>query len=74
MDSRREPTSTAVDHRLPERETTVLQRRLNDGREFQIYKSFYDPASLAEKLRGLGWLFDIQQTEHYFLHWAGRRA
>src|SRR5580658_2677595 len=51
VDSRREPTSTAVDHRLPEPEATVMTRRLNDGREFQIYKIFYDPDNLAGRLR-----------------------
>ena len=74
VDSRREPTSTALDQCLPEPEATVLQRRLNDGREFQIYKIFHEPDALTERLRGLGWLFDIQQTEHYFLHGAGRCA
>src|SRR6185503_7172924 len=37
VDSRRDPTSTAIDHRLPESEATLLRRRLNDGREFQVY-------------------------------------
>jgi demethylmenaquinone methyltransferase/2-methoxy-6-polyprenyl-1,4-benzoquinol methylase len=71
VDSRREPTSPAVDHRLPEAEATVLRRRLNDGREFQIYKVFYDPADLAGRLRELGWQFDIRQTDHYFLYGHG---
>jgi len=31
VDSRHEQTSTAVDHRLPEPDVTVLRRRLNDG-------------------------------------------
>lgn len=73
VDSRREPTSTAIDHRLPESEATVLRRRLNDGREFQIYKVFYEPADLTVRLRELGWHFDIRQTDHYFLHGYGRQ-
>ena len=36
VDSRRDSTSTALDHRLPEEDTIVLRRRLNDGREFQV--------------------------------------
>jgi SAM-dependent methyltransferase len=71
VDSRHEQTSTAIDHRLPEPEATVLRRRLNDGREFQIYKVFYDAADLTERLRKLGWHFDIRQTDHYFLHGSG---
>jgi demethylmenaquinone methyltransferase/2-methoxy-6-polyprenyl-1,4-benzoquinol methylase len=73
VDSRREPTSTAVDHRLPEPEATVLRRRLNDGREFQIYKIFYDPTDLTERLRELGWHFDIRPTNHYFLYGFGNQ-
>jgi demethylmenaquinone methyltransferase/2-methoxy-6-polyprenyl-1,4-benzoquinol methylase len=71
VDSRHEPTSTAVDHRLPAPAATVLRRRLNDGREFQIYKIFYDPADLAGRLSELGWQFAINQTRHYFLYGAG---
>jgi SAM-dependent methyltransferase len=73
VDSRREPTSTAVDHRLPEPESTVLRRRLNDGREFQVYKIFYDPSELSGRLGELGWHFDIRQTDHYFLYGQGHR-
>jgi len=61
-------------HTLPEPSATVLQRRLNDGREFRIYKVFYDPADLAERLRRLGWRFDVQQTKHYFLYGSGSRT
>ena len=71
VDSRYDHTSTAVDHRLPVQEATVLRRRLNDGREFQIYKVFYNPAELTDRLRRLGWHFDIRQTEHYFLYGSG---
>ena len=49
----------------------MLRRRLNDGREFQVFKSFYDPVQLIERLRELGWSFDIRQTGHYFIHGAG---
>jgi demethylmenaquinone methyltransferase/2-methoxy-6-polyprenyl-1,4-benzoquinol methylase len=73
VDSRHDRTSTAVDHRLPEPEATVLRRRLNDGREFQIYKVFYDPADLTERLSKLGWQFDILHTDHYFLYGSGHR-
>ncbi|MDB6133093.1 MAG: class SAM-dependent methyltransferase [Verrucomicrobiales bacterium] len=71
VDSLHEPTSTAVDHRLPQPEATVLSRRLNDGRGFQIYKVFHDPGELAGRLRGLGWKFEIRRTAHYFLHASG---
>lgn len=72
VDSRHEESSTAVDHRLPEPKATILRRRLNDGREFQIYKIFYDAEDLTHELSELGWRFTIQQTEHYFLYGAGQ--
>jgi len=71
VDSRHEHTSTAVDHRLPQPEATVLRRRLNDGREFQIYKIFYDAADLTRRLGELGWRIDIRQTDHYFIYGSG---
>jgi len=74
VDSRREPTSTAIDHALPELESTLSLRRLDDGREFQVYKVFYEPAELQERLRGLGWDFDLRQTERYFLYGMGGKS
>ena len=74
VDSRRDPTSTAQDHQLPEAESVTHRRRLNDGREFDIYKIFHDPAILTEQLSALGWQCDLRTTEHYFLHGSGTRA
>jgi SAM-dependent methyltransferase len=72
VDSRYDPTSTAVDHRLPEQEETkVARRRLNDGREFQVYKVFYRTDELTDRLRQLGWRFEVRETEHYFLYGWG---
>jgi SAM-dependent methyltransferase len=73
VDSRYAPTSTAANHELPERSATVLRRKLNDGREFQIVKVFHDPADLDRRLRGLGWRFDVRQTDRYFLYGSGGR-
>lgn len=72
VDSRHEESSTAVDHRLPAPKATILRRHLNDGREFQIYKIFYDTEELTDRLSELGWRFTIQQTGHYFLYGAGQ--
>ena len=73
LDSRHEPTSTAVDHQLPEAEAVTLRRRLNDGREFQIYKIFYDQTELEERLGELGWSIDVKRTERYFIYGQGHR-
>ena len=74
LDSRHEATSTAVDHRLPGAEATVLTRRLNDGREYQIVKVFYDPIPLKDHLDDLGWRFEISQTDRYFILGSGCRT
>lgn len=73
IDSRHEPTSTAVDHRLPGSEAITLRRRLNDGREYQIYKVFYDRSRLESRLDALGWEANVMTTEHYFIHGQARR-
>lgn len=72
LDSRHEPTSTAVNHQIPGRTDAVSLRKLNDGRAYQIYKIFYEPAELTSRLRKLGWRFTIQQTENYFIHGFGQ--
>jgi SAM-dependent methyltransferase len=73
LDSRYQETSTAVDHVLPEPSGTVLQRRLNDGREYRVYKIFYDRDELTRRLAELGWSFEIEETRNYFIHGAGCR-
>ena len=74
VDGRREPSSTAVDHRLPEPGSQVMTRRLNDGREFQIVKNFYEPGRLALRCGAAGLHVDVRETESFFLYGAGRRA
>ena len=73
VDSRYQETSTAVNHLLPERSATVLQRRLNDGREYRVYKIFYDRDKLTRRLAELGWSFEIEETRNYFICGAGSR-
>lgn len=68
IDSAFDPTSTAKDHVVPSRESGVVTRKLNDGREFRIVKLFYRPEELATKLSARGWRADIAQTERYFIH------
>jgi len=68
VDSRCEETSAAIDHTLPDPSATVQHRRLNDGREFRVYKIFYDPLDLTAQLRELGWSAELSLTAHYFLY------
>jgi hypothetical protein len=40
----------------------VARRRLNDGREFEIVKRYYDPSVLQQELAELGWALDVRTT------------
>ena len=55
--------------RDPRNHTTP--RKLNDGREFEIVKIFYDPADLEARLASLGWRFSVQTTENHLLYGFG---
>lgn len=65
------PEKPAVKERPPGDPTTV--RQLNDGREFRIFKTFYDPEGLSARLGDLGWDFTIRATENYLLYGSGAR-
>ncbi len=86
VDSLFEPTSMARDHNTDDlaqefhtsgpgasREVTV-RRRLNDGREFDIVKVFYDPHDLAERFGTHNIPITVKKTDNFFLYgWGTRR-
>jgi demethylmenaquinone methyltransferase/2-methoxy-6-polyprenyl-1,4-benzoquinol methylase len=74
IDSRFEQTSTAKNHTLENPDDTVIKRKLNDGREFNIVKIFYQPAELEAKLRKTGWQITAAETPQYFLYGQGGRT
>jgi 2-polyprenyl-3-methyl-5-hydroxy-6-metoxy-1,4-benzoquinol methylase len=74
VDGRREPTSTAIDHQLPEEGTQVMTRRLNDGREFKIVKNFYEPVALAKRCVSAGLDVTVRETPTYFLYGYGKAS
>lgn len=74
IDSLRDPTSTATDHSLPTRDTATVRRKLNDGREFEIYKIFYTPSTLTQRLPALGFAVEAHATPTYFLYASGAPA
>src|SRR5215469_12511682 len=71
VDNNRESTGTAVDHQLPEVDTQVMTRRLNDGREFKIVKNFYEPVTLATRCASNGLDVIVRETATYFLYGYG---
>jgi SAM-dependent methyltransferase len=45
----------------------LVRRKLNDGREFDIVKIFYEPAMLHGRLRQHGWEGYVRGTSTYFI-------
>jgi SAM-dependent methyltransferase len=74
IDSARAERSTAADHQLPEHDEQTMTRRLDDGREFQIVKRFYDSAGLQLDLAQLGWECEIGATAEFFIYGTARPA
>ena len=68
IDSARTERSTAADHQLPGQDEQTMTRRLDDGREFQIVKRFYDPPQLSAELAELGWDCRMQTTGEFFIY------
>lgn len=65
VDSLKTPTSTAVDHVIPEASTT-LTRKLNDGRTYQIVKVFYEAEDLKAALEAAGFVAQVYQAGDFF--------
>jgi demethylmenaquinone methyltransferase/2-methoxy-6-polyprenyl-1,4-benzoquinol methylase len=74
LDSLFTPSSTATDHVLDDPDAATVTRRLDDGREFQIVKVFYEPAQLVERLRAIGWTATIDTTGEFFLYGTATRT
>jgi SAM-dependent methyltransferase len=74
IDSARTERSTAADHQLPGEQEQTMTRRLDDGREFQIVKRFYDPDGLVSDLAQLGWNAEVGTTGEFFIYGTATRA
>jgi SAM-dependent methyltransferase len=74
IDSARTERSTAADHQLPSADEDTMTRRLDDGREFQIIKRFYEPERLTGELSQLGWDCRIGTTGEFFIYGTATRA
>ncbi|MCI0708682.1 MAG: class I SAM-dependent methyltransferase [Chloroflexi bacterium] len=73
VDSRREPTSTADNHVLPD-EGIRHERKLNDGSTYRIVKLFYEPEALQAAFAEAGIALSARFTETYFIYAQGRKA
>ncbi|MBW1815519.1 MAG: class I SAM-dependent methyltransferase [Deltaproteobacteria bacterium] len=72
IDSLHAPASAAKDHQYPKKSQTIAKRRLNNGREYEIIKVFYEPEELENKLLDLGWDISVMKTKNYFLFGTGK--
>jgi demethylmenaquinone methyltransferase/2-methoxy-6-polyprenyl-1,4-benzoquinol methylase len=73
VDSLLEQTSTATDHQ-PVDDSGVVRRKLNDGREFDIIKVFYEPETLRRRLGERGWKGWVKSSGRFFLFGELRHA
>ena len=73
VDSKREETSTAQDHVLPDAGHEIMVRRLDDGREFSVVKNFWSGDELAKKFGDAGLQIAITETPTYFQYGVGGR-
>jgi 2-polyprenyl-3-methyl-5-hydroxy-6-metoxy-1,4-benzoquinol methylase len=53
--------------------STVVQRRLNDGTPFRVIKIPYEPAELEQRLRGMQWDIRVTGTSGPFYWGTGGR-
>ena len=74
VDTRFEGGATARDQKLGARDDVTVRRRLNDGREFEIVKVFYDAEELGARLRASGLAAEVRVTERFLLYGAGENA
>ena len=73
IDSLPDEFSRAYDHTITDK-NDIAHRKLNDGRQFQVVKRFYEPEKLSERLRGLGWENKIRTTQRFFLFGSGKKS
>ena len=67
VDSLWAPDSSAVDHAAPARRG-IVERKLNDGRTFEIVKVFHEPAALERRLSEAGFSGRIRTTPRFFYY------
>jgi demethylmenaquinone methyltransferase/2-methoxy-6-polyprenyl-1,4-benzoquinol methylase len=73
LDGQKEPSSTAVDHELPDGDEVML-RRLDDGREFRVVKNFWSSAELEARCERAGLAVSVHETPMFFQYGIGRRT
>ncbi|OKH24320.1 class I SAM-dependent methyltransferase [Chroogloeocystis siderophila] len=73
IDSCFDATSTAKDHFFENEKAIYQRRKLNNGQEYQIYKIYYQPNVLLDKLTQVGFQASVKQTNNYFIYAEGMK-
>jgi ubiquinone/menaquinone biosynthesis C-methylase UbiE len=74
LDTLRDPSSGALDHHLPAEGQEVATRRLNDGREFRVVKTFLEPEEVEARFGIAGMAVEVARTGRYFQYGVARRS
>jgi 2-polyprenyl-3-methyl-5-hydroxy-6-metoxy-1,4-benzoquinol methylase len=67
VDSLFDKTSPAINH-AELHQQGYSERKLNDGRVYQVVKIFHEPISLEKSLQELGWTGNINATITHFIY------
>lgn len=67
VETLRSENAIANDHRLPPKGSNTAVRK-REGREQEVYKTFYTPESLSNQLAGFGWDAKLRRTKEFFLY------
>jgi 2-polyprenyl-3-methyl-5-hydroxy-6-metoxy-1,4-benzoquinol methylase len=67
LDSLFDRTSSAINHAEPHQQG-YAERKLNDGRVYQVVKIFHEPIKLEKSLQNLGWSGNIHATASHFIY------
>jgi 2-polyprenyl-3-methyl-5-hydroxy-6-metoxy-1,4-benzoquinol methylase len=67
VDSLFDKTSPAINH-AELHQQGYSERKLNDGRVYQVVKIFHEPISLEKSLQELGWTGNINATTTHFIY------
>lgn len=74
IDSCFDATSTAKDHVFENKNAIYQRRKLNNGQEYHIYKIYYQPNILLDKLTQVGFQASVKQTNNYFIYAEGIKS
>jgi SAM-dependent methyltransferase len=74
VDGRRQPSSTAIDHDLPDPGSEVMTRRLNDGRAYRVVKNFWPSEELESRCWRSRLDVTVAETATYFQYGYGQKA